>query len=28
MVSEPLLRLRRQIRIIDFFDAELKPQTK
>jgi dipeptidyl-peptidase-4 len=24
MVSEPLLRLRRQTRIIDFFDAELK----
>jgi dipeptidyl-peptidase-4 len=28
MVSEPLLRLRRQTRVIDFFDAELKPQTK
>jgi len=28
MVSEPLLRLRRQTRIIDFFDAELKPATK
>ena len=28
MVSEPLLRLRRQTRIMDFFDAELKPQTK
>jgi dipeptidyl-peptidase-4 len=28
MVSEPLLRLRRQTRIIDFFDAELKPRTK
>ena len=28
MVSEPLLRLRRQTRIIDFFDAELKPHTK
>jgi dipeptidyl-peptidase-4 len=28
MVSEPLLRLRRQTRIIDFFDAELKPRLK
>src|SRR5205085_1772356 len=28
MVSEPLLRLRRQTRIIEFFDAELKPKTK
>jgi dipeptidyl-peptidase-4 len=28
MVSEPLLRLRRQERVIEFFDAELKPQTK
>ncbi|HEV2804461.1 MAG TPA: DPP IV N-terminal domain-containing protein [Chthoniobacterales bacterium] len=28
MVSEPLLRLRRQMRIVDFFDAELKPKTK
>jgi dipeptidyl-peptidase 4 len=28
MVSEPLLRLRRQTRIIDFFDAELKPKAK
>ena len=28
MVSEPLLRLRRQTRIMDFFDAELKPKTK
>jgi dipeptidyl-peptidase 4 len=28
MVSEPLLRLRRQTRIIEFFDAELKPRTK
>lgn len=28
MVSEPLLRLRRQTRIIDFFDAELKPRAK
>lgn len=28
MVSEPLLRLRRQTRVIDFFDAELKPRTK
>jgi dipeptidyl-peptidase-4 len=27
MVSEPLLRLRRQTRIIEFFDAELKPKT-
>ncbi|HEY2139476.1 MAG TPA: DPP IV N-terminal domain-containing protein [Chthoniobacterales bacterium] len=26
MVSEPLLRLRRQTRIIEFFDAELKPK--
>jgi dipeptidyl-peptidase-4 len=26
MVSEPLLRLRRQTRIIEFFDAELKPR--
>ncbi len=25
MVSEPLLRLRRQTRVMDFFDAELKP---
>jgi dipeptidyl-peptidase-4 len=28
MVSEPLLRLRRQTRIVEFFDAELKPKTK
>ena len=28
MVSEPLLRLRRQTRVIDFFDAELKPPMK
>jgi dipeptidyl-peptidase 4 len=28
MVSEPVLRLRRQTRIIDFFNAELKPGTK
>jgi dipeptidyl-peptidase-4 len=28
MVSEPLLRLRRQTRIIDFFDAELKEKAK
>ena len=28
MVSEPLLRLRRQTRIMEFFDAELKPKTK
>ncbi|MFN2541913.1 MAG: DPP IV N-terminal domain-containing protein [Chthoniobacterales bacterium] len=28
MVSEPLLRLRRQMRIIEFFDAELKPKPK
>jgi dipeptidyl-peptidase-4 len=28
MVSEPLLRLRRQTRIIEFFDAELKPRMK
>jgi dipeptidyl-peptidase-4 len=28
MVSEPLLRLRRQTRIIEFFDAELKLKTK
>ena len=28
MVSEPLLRLRRQTCIINFFDAELKPRTK
>jgi dipeptidyl-peptidase-4 len=28
MVSEPLLRLRRQTRVIDFFDVELKPRTK
>jgi dipeptidyl-peptidase-4 len=28
MVSEPLLRLRRQTRVIDFFDAELKPRPK
>lgn len=28
MVSEPLLRLRRQTRIMEFFDAELKPRTK
>ncbi|PYI93119.1 MAG: hypothetical protein DME97_07375 [Verrucomicrobia bacterium] len=27
MVSEPLLRLRRQTRIIEFFDAELRPET-
>ena len=26
MVSEPLLRLRRQTRIMEFFDAELKPK--
>jgi dipeptidyl-peptidase-4 len=26
MVSEPLLRLRRQTRIMDFFDTELKPR--
>jgi dipeptidyl-peptidase-4 len=26
MVSEPILRLRRQTRIMEFFDAELKPQ--
>jgi dipeptidyl-peptidase-4 len=28
MVNEPLLRLRRQTRIIDFFDAELKSRMK
>ncbi|MEY2495231.1 MAG: dipeptidyl-peptidase 4 [Verrucomicrobiota bacterium] len=28
MVSEPILRLRRQTRIMEFFDAELKPRTK
>jgi dipeptidyl-peptidase 4 len=28
MVSEPLLRLRRQTRIMEFFDAELKAKTK
>jgi dipeptidyl-peptidase-4 len=28
MVSDPLLRLRRQTRIMEFFDAELKPRTK
>jgi dipeptidyl-peptidase-4 len=28
MVSEPVLRLRRQTRIMEFFDAELKPKTK
>jgi dipeptidyl-peptidase-4 len=28
MVSEPLLRLRRQTRVIDFFDAELKRATR
>jgi dipeptidyl-peptidase-4 len=28
MVSEPLLRLRRQTRIMEFFDAELKPKTR
>jgi dipeptidyl-peptidase 4 len=28
MVSEPLLRLRRQTRVIDFFDAELKRKAK
>jgi dipeptidyl-peptidase 4 len=28
MVSEPLLRLRRQTRIMEFFDAELKPKAK
>jgi len=28
MVSEPLLRLRRQTRIMEFFDAELKPRAK
>jgi dipeptidyl-peptidase-4 len=28
MVSEPLLRLRRQTRIMEFFDAELKPRPK
>ena len=27
MVSEPLLRLRRQTRIMEFFDAELRPET-
>jgi hypothetical protein len=26
MVSEPVLRLRRQSRIVEFFDAELKPR--
>jgi dipeptidyl-peptidase-4 len=28
MVSDPQLRLRRQTRIMEFFDAELKPRTK
>jgi dipeptidyl-peptidase-4 len=28
MVSEPIQRLRRQARIMEFFDAELKPQKK
>ena len=28
MVSEPELRLRRQTRVIEFFDAELKPKAK
>ena len=28
MVSEPLLRLRRQVRVMDFFDAELKGKAK
>jgi dipeptidyl-peptidase-4 len=28
MVSEPMLRLRRQTRIMEFFDAQLKPRTK
>ncbi len=28
MVSEPLLRLRRQTRIVEFFDNELKPKAK
>ena len=28
MVSDPLLRLRRQTRIMEFFDAELKPRPK
>lgn len=28
MVSEPVLRLRRQTRIMEFFDAELKPRTR
>jgi len=28
MVSEPILRLRRQSRIMEFFDAELKPRPK
>lgn len=28
MVSDPLLRLRRQTRIMDFFDASLRPQSK
>jgi hypothetical protein len=28
MVSEPVLRLRRQTRIMEFFDAELKPHSK
>lgn len=28
MVSEPMLRLRRQTRIMEFFDAELKPREK
>lgn len=28
MVSEPLLRLRRQTRIMELFDAELKPRGK
>jgi hypothetical protein len=26
MVSDPVMRLRRQSRIIEFFDAHLKPQ--
>jgi len=26
MVSDPITRLRRQSRIIEFFDANLKPQ--
>ncbi|MFN2475732.1 MAG: prolyl oligopeptidase family serine peptidase, partial [Chthoniobacterales bacterium] len=28
MVSDPLLRLRRQTRIMDFFDANLRPQSR